>query len=67
MKTLLFMLTELTLAGSPAFAQNSAQKTDQSNSAEQTVLKTSCVTSFQEALFHRAAGRPGLASLNPRA
>jgi ketosteroid isomerase-like protein len=39
MKTLLFMLTLLLVAASPAFAQNSAQKTDQSNSAEQTVLK----------------------------
>jgi ketosteroid isomerase-like protein len=39
MKTLLIMLTLLLVAASPAFAQNSAQKTDQSNSAEQTGLK----------------------------
>jgi ketosteroid isomerase-like protein len=39
MKTLLFMLTPLLVAASTTFAQNSAQKTDQSNSAEQTVLK----------------------------
>jgi ketosteroid isomerase-like protein len=39
MKTLLFMLTLLLVAASTTFAQNSAQKTDQSNSAEQTVLK----------------------------
>jgi ketosteroid isomerase-like protein len=39
MKALLFMLTLLSVAASPAFAQNSAQKTDPSNSAEQTVLK----------------------------
>ena len=39
MRTLLFMLILLTAAASPSFAQNSGQTTDQSNSAEQIVLK----------------------------
>jgi len=39
MKTLLFMLILLTVSTSSSFAQTPAQTTDQSNSAEQTVLK----------------------------